>query len=127
MNFEEALVIEFGSIEAITGKVFPLYTGEGVEPPFLVYISSEGSSEKSLTQFYDTRVISCEVHIVGNSYGEMKAIEREIIDIIKSFRNRVIGGIGGPFVHTVGYEQPSEMFEGDTQIYRASFDMRVRI
>jgi hypothetical protein len=119
--------MEFGSIETLYGKVFPLYTGEGIEPPFLVYVSSEGSSEKSLTQFYDTKVISCEVHIVGNSYGEMKAIEREIIKIIQSFRNRVIGGIGGPFVHTVGYEQPTEMFEGDTHVYRASFDMRVRI
>jgi hypothetical protein len=126
MNLEEALVVEFGSIPEIIGKVFPLYTGEGVEPPFLVYVSSEGKYDSSLNEFYTTREISVEIHIVGQDYSELKSVERQVIDKIVSFRGRAIGG-SGPFVYTLQYDQPTEMFEGETHIYRASFDMRVRI
>jgi hypothetical protein len=126
MNFEEALVVEFDSISLITGKVFPLYTGEGIDPPFLVYVSSEGLYDRTLTEFFETRTIECEIHIVGNDYEELKAIEREVIAKIISFSNRVLGGTG-PLIKSVGYDQPEEMYEGETNLYRASFDMRVRI
>jgi hypothetical protein len=127
MDFEEALVLEFNKIPQITGKVYPVFTGEGVDPPFLVYVSSEGTLERTLTEFTGMKTIECEIHVVGNSYDEMKTIIKEVINTIVTFRQRVIGGIGGPFVHTIRYEQPEEMFEGDTWIYRASFDMTVRI
>lgn len=127
MDFEEALVLEFNKIPLITGKVYPVFTGEGVDPPFLVYVSSEGTYERTLTEFTGMKTVECEIHVVGNSYEEMKTIIKEVISTIISFRQRVIGGVGGPFVHTLAYEQPEEMFEGDTWIYRASFDMTVRI
>jgi hypothetical protein len=126
MNFEEALVVEFDSISLITGKVFPLYTGEGIDPPFLVYVSSEGLYDRTLTEFFQSKTIECEIHIVGNDYEELKTIEREVIAKIISFSNRQLGGTG-PLIKSVGYDQPEEMYEGETNLYRASFDMRVRI
>lgn len=127
MDFEEALVTEFNTISQIEGKVFPLFTGEGVDPPFLVYVSSEGEPERTLTEFTGMKHVSCEIHVVGQSYEEMKSILKEVIAKITSFRRRNIGDATGPFIHTLRYEQPEEMFEGDTWIYRASFDMSVRI
>jgi hypothetical protein len=127
MNFEEALVHEFNKIPLIQGRVFPVFTGEGVDPPFLVYVSSEGTYERTLTEFTGMKLIECEIHVVGKTYGEMKAIIKDVIATIISFRGRIIGDLSGPFVHTLAYEQPEEMFEGDTWIYRASFDMTLRI
>jgi hypothetical protein len=127
MDFEEALVNEFVGIEGLADKVFPLFTGEGVHPPFLIYISSEGKRTQTLTDFLIDRLIEVEIHVVANNYSELKTIEKEVVDTIISFQDRTIGGEGGPYVLMVDYDQPTEMYEGDTQIYRASFDMRVRI
>ena len=127
MDLEEALVIEFDTISGITGKVYPLFTGEGVDPPFLVYVSSEGTYERTLTEFTGMKLIECEIHVVGSNYGEMKSILKDVIEKIISFRQRQIGGVDGPFVQTLQYDQPEEMFEGDTWIYRASFDITLRI
>jgi|SRR3954453_708880 hypothetical protein len=127
MDFEEALVNEFVGIEGLADKVFPLFTGEGVHPPFLIYISSEGKRTQTLSDFLIDRLIEVEIHVVANNYSELKTIEKEVVDTIISFQDRTIGGEGGPYVLMVDYDQPTEMYEGDTQIYRASFDMRVRI
>jgi hypothetical protein len=127
MEFEEALVVEFNKIPLITGKVYPVFTGEGVDPPFLVYVSSEGTQERTLTEFTGMKTIECEIHAVGNTYEEMKTLIKAVINTIITFRQRKIGDDSGPFLYTVRYEQPEEMFEGDTWIYRASFDMTVRI
>ncbi len=127
MDFEEALVNEFVGIEGLADKVFPLFTGEGVHPPFLIYISSEGKRTQTLSDFLIDRLIEVEIHVVANNYSELKSIEKEVVDTIISFQDRTIGGEGGPYVLMVDYDQPTEMYEGDTQIYRASFDMRVRI
>jgi hypothetical protein len=126
MILEEALVVEFDTIPEISGKVYPLYTGEGVEPPFLVYLSSEGKYDSSLNEVFTTREITVELHIVGRDYVELKTIERAVISKIISFRGRVIG-IDGPMIRTMQYDPPSEVYEGETNIYRASFDMTVRI
>jgi hypothetical protein len=126
MDFEEALVHEFNKIPMIQGKVFPVFTGEGVDPPFLVYVPSEGTYERTLNDFTGMKVIECDIHVVGKTYSQMKSIIKEVITTIISFRGRTIG-VGGPFIHTLRYEQPEEMFEGDTWIYRASFDMTLRI
>jgi hypothetical protein len=126
MNFEQALVVEFGSIPTLNGRVFPLFTGEGIEPPFLIYVSSSGRHDTTLNEFLPTKEINLEIHVVGRNYGEMKTLINQVLDKILTFRNRVIGN-AGPFIKMVGYEQPTELFEGETGIYRASFDMRVRI
>lgn len=127
MDLEEALSLEFETIPQIQGKVFPLFTGEGIDPPFLIYIPSEGTPERTLNEFTGMKVVECQIHVVGGSYEEMKTILKEVMTKIISFRGRVIGASGGPFIHTLRYEQPEEMFEGETWIYRASFEMTIRI
>lgn len=127
MDLEEALVNEFGVIAALDNKVFPLFTGEGVHPPFLVYVSSEGKRSSTLTEFNIDRLVEVEIHIAANNYGELKAIEKEVMDIIVSFQDRTIGGLDGVLINYVDYDQPTEMYEGENNFYRASFDMRVRI
>jgi len=48
MDFEQALVHELSSITALNGKVFPLSAKEGTNPPFVLYVSSEGKKIQTL-------------------------------------------------------------------------------
>lgn len=126
MNFEEALVYELETIPGLNDKVFPLYASEGEEPPFVIYISSEGEPAQTLEGFSKSILIQCEIHIVGNSYSEMKSITRQIVAILQSFFGRTIG-IDGAFIKSISYEQPEEVIEREVNLYRSSFDIKVRI
>jgi hypothetical protein len=126
MNFEEALVVEFNLILGLENKVFPLRATEGIDPPFLLYISSDGEQLQTLTGFHESIAITCEIHVIANYYAELKQLTKAVIESIKSFQGRVIG-IDGPLIKSVFYEQPTEMYEPEVRFYRASFDLRVRI
>lgn len=125
LNFEEALVVELSSIPSFANKVFPLYAVEGTEPPFIVYISSDGEQTLYLDGFAETRDIRCELNIIDANYTDMKENSKLVIDKITSFFGRSIGGIDGPFIKSISYEQPDEMHDKEYGFYRCSIDMRL--
>jgi hypothetical protein len=124
MNFEEALVVEISSIPSLENKVFPLYAKEGIEPPFIVYISSEGERTQDLNGYANTKEMVCELFILAQSYVEMKENTKLVIDKIISFFGRSIG-IDGPFIKGISYEQPDELHDKDHDYYRCSISMRL--
>lgn len=126
MNFEQALVSEFSTIEKLNDRVFPLYALEGIKPPFLIYVSSDGNKIQTLGGFTLATEITCEIHVVSMSYAEMKSILSDVLIKIRSFLGRNIG-IAGPLIKSVDYEQPTEVFDKSVNYYRGAFDLKVRI
>lgn len=124
MNFEEALVLELSSIPSFENKIFPLFAKEGTEPPFIVYISSEGERTQDLNGYANTKELTCEILIIAKSYIEMKENTKLVIDKLLSFFGRSIG-IDGPIIKAISYEQPDELHEKEYEHYRCSFDIRV--
>lgn len=125
MDFEQALVYELQTIPSIAGKVFPQQAKEDTRPPFVVYISSEGELIMSLSGPTDMTELLCEIHVVAESYAEMKSITKSIIDLFHSFFQRVIG-VDGPKIKSIGFFEPIEDIDENQRYYKCSFDIRIR-
>jgi hypothetical protein len=126
LNFEEALVEELSSLEGLNDRVFPLSASEGIDPPFVIYFSSEGDLDQDLSGVpLGSRNVTCEVHIVANSYGEMKDLVKAVISRLQSFFGRPIG-TDGPLIRSFSMDSPLEAAEEEVGYSRCSFDIRVR-
>lgn len=126
MDFEDALTTELVSISGLTDKVFPLVakgkkkTGNPtpIVVPYLIYKSSEGLEEKSLTGYdLDIKRVDCEINIIHKSYDDMKILTRLVLAKVLSFQSRVIG-TGGPYIQNVIYENPVELYEEKPDLNR---------
>jgi hypothetical protein len=125
MDFEQALSYELQAIPELVDRVFPQMAIDDLEPPFVVYISSEGERVQTLSGYTDLTELSCEIHILTGTYENLKSLTKVVISQITSFFNRNIG-INGPRIKSVSYVEPIEDYENELNIYRSSFDIRVR-
>jgi hypothetical protein len=125
MDFEQALTYELQSITGLSGKVFPQNTEENVKPPFVIYISSEGEPIMTLAGPTNMTELTCEVHIVAESYDQLKSLTKAVLDRIKSFFQRAIG-TNGPLIRSVSHIEPIEDIDNNLNYHRSSFDIRVR-
>lgn len=126
MNFEEALVYELQSIAGLEGRVFPLSATEGTNPPFVVYVSSEGEQLKSLDGTIDEiRDVTCEIHVVAETYDKLKSLLKAVIDKLQSFFGRPIG-VDGVTIKSFSHTEPVEGSDEGLDYQRSSFDIRVR-
>ncbi len=124
MVFEEALVNELEAVDGLVGRVFPLNATEGTEPPFIIYVSSEGEKEQALDGFYNLTTVTCEIHVIDTSYESLKGITKSVLDRVRSFYGRAIG-IDGPVIKSVTLDNPVEGAE-EENIIRCAFDFTVR-
>lgn len=125
MDFEQALVYELQTIPSLTGKVFPQVAEEGTEPPFAIYISSEGENVMSLSGPTNMTELTCEIHVVTETYEQLKSITKAVLDRIKSFFQRPIGQ-DGPQIKSISHVEPIEDFDNNLNYHRSTFDIRVR-
>lgn len=124
MNFEEALAFELETIPKLKGKVYPGFQ-PGKTAPYLVYLSSPGLRTKELGSGYLTgKEISPSLNIITSGYAELKALSAQVVDIVASFQGRVIGA-DGPFVQEVTYQEPTELYEAEPNLYRCVIDFQV--
>ena len=91
MDFEQALVHELSTITALDGKVFPLSAKEGTSPPFILYVSSEGKKIQTLAGYNDIKEVNATIHIVTQTYDELKSLVKQVVDKLASFFGRAIG------------------------------------
>jgi hypothetical protein len=126
MDFEQALVHELSSITALNGKVFPSATKENTNPPFVLYISSEGERIQTLDGFHDPKSINCTIHVVSQTYDGLKSLVRQVLDKLTSFFGRAIG-INGPTVKSFDYTEPTEEFNEELDVHSSTFDIKVNL
>lgn len=125
MNFEEALCAELQAIAGLEGKVFPQNALEGVEPPLIVYISSDGEKVQTLDGYSDLTELNFEVFVLARTYEELKGYSKAALDRVKSFFGRNIG-TDGPKIKSVTHIEPNEDFQKDLNYHKSSFSARVR-
>ncbi|MEH7503287.1 DUF3168 domain-containing protein [Neobacillus drentensis] len=126
MNFEEALKSELNSITGLEDKVFPVFAEEGIKPPFVIYVSSEGQQDKTLDGYLISKEIECEIHVIHSNYSKMKNLTKDALSKLQTFYGRAIG-VDGPFIKSLSYDKPIEVHEKEVKLYRSSFDIRVRL
>jgi len=126
LTFEEALVAELESVSGLSGKVFPLNAAEGTKPPYLIYISSDGLPDKTLTGYTESKTIPLEINIICRTYTDLKSLTPAVLAKIRSFQRRTIG-MDGPYVQDVAYDEPVELLEPQVMWYRSNFDLRISI
>jgi hypothetical protein len=125
MNFEEALCAELQAISGLQQKVFPQNAEEGTEPPFAVYMSSEGEKIQTLDGYSDLTELSFETTVVATNYEAMKSLTKAVLDRIKSFFGRSIG-TNGPVIKSVSHIEPVEEFQQDQNYHKSTINVRVR-
>lgn len=126
MNFEESLVYELEAIAGLGGRVFPQTAKEGTEPPFVVYISSEGEEIQTLDGYIGITEISADLSVIGKSYEEMKAFTKVVLDRLQTFYGRKIG-VDGPNILSFSYLEPVESFDEEMEYHRSTIQIHVRI
>jgi hypothetical protein len=125
MDFEQAMVYELQAINGLSGKVFPSAPEEGTVAPYVVYSSSEGEPIMTLCGPTDMTELSCEIHVITESYEQLKSLTKAVLDRIRSFFQRVIGQ-NGPLIRSISHVEPIEDIDTNTNYHKSSFDIRVR-
>jgi|RhiMethySRZTD1v2_1073278.scaffolds.fasta_scaffold670685_1 hypothetical protein len=125
MDFEKALAYELQTIPDLQGKVFPQTAEENIKPPFVVYVSSDGENIMTLSGPTEMTELTCEIHVVAETYEQLKSLVPTIINRTKTFFQRTIGR-NGPLIKSVSHIEPVEEIDNNANYYRSSFDIRVR-
>jgi hypothetical protein len=125
MDFEQALVYELNTITGLSGKVFPHMAEENTLAPFVIYISSDGEKIMTLGGPTNLTELTCEIHVVADSYEQLKSLTKAVIDRIRSFFQRAIGQ-NGPIIKSVSHVEPIEDMDTASNFHKSSFDIRVR-
>lgn len=126
MSFESALREELFTITELVGNVHPLNASEDAEAPYLVYVSSEGLPDRTLEGFASSKEVSCELNVIHSTYGSLKTLTGAILSLIQSFQGRSIGA-SGPFIQSISYEEPVELYEPEIKKYRCNIEITVKI
>lgn len=125
MDFEQALKFELSSIDGLKDKIFPLHAPEEIQEPYIVYKSTEGIEEQYLSGYQGSKEVNCELHIIAESYGEVKALTKNILTVIKSFQSRIIGD--EILVTEITYSDSQESYIPDLLLYLCVLPFKVRI
>lgn len=125
MDFEQALVYELQTIKGLSGKIFPQTALENTEPPFVVYFSSEGEKIMTLSGPTNLTELTCEIHVITETYEQLKSLTKAVIERIKSFFQRMIGQ-DGPLIKSVSHVEPTEDMDNNLNYHTSSFNIRVR-
>jgi len=125
MDFEQAMVYELQTITGLSGKVFPSAPEEGTQAPYVVYNSSEGEPIMTLGGPTNMTELSCEIHVITESYEQLKSLTKAVLDRIRSFFQRAIGQ-NGPHIRSISHIEPVEDIDTNLNYHKSSFDIRVR-
>lgn len=125
MDFEQALVYELQTITGLSGKVYPQKAEEDVKPPLIVYISSDGEPVMTLGGPTNMTELTFEVHVISESYEQLKSLTKAVLDRIRSFFQRPIGQ-NGPLIRSISHVEPVEDIDTASSYHKSSFDVRVR-
>jgi Protein of unknown function (DUF3168) len=125
LDFEQALVYEINSINGLQGRVFPQAPEEGTKAPYVVYNSSEGEPVMTLNGPSNMTELSCDIHVIAESYEQLKGLTKAVLDRIRSFFQRAIGQ-NGPVIRSISHVEPVEDVDTNLNYHKSSFDIRVR-
>jgi hypothetical protein len=134
MNLEDALSIELRSItefskekdETTIYNIYPLNAPEGVEAPYLVYLSGELMEVKSLDGFISYGNVNIELNILALEYSDMKDLSKKVLTLIKTFLKRKIGD-DGPYIQNLTLDPDSpEMWEEQVKLYRKIISFNIK-
>jgi hypothetical protein len=125
MDFEQALVYELQTITGLSGKVFPQQADENIKPPLVVYFSSEGEPIMTLGGPTNMTELDFEIHVIAESYEQLKSLTKAVLDRIRSFFQRAIGQ-NGPNIRSVSHVEPVEDIDTNTNFYKSSCTVKVR-
>lgn len=121
INFEQALTEE---LKTITNRVYPYKAPEKVENPYIIYTSSEGLRDKSITEGYlNSKRVSAEINVIASKYSIFKETIKQTIDLLVNMEKRIIG-TNGVFIDELVYEQPVELYEANANVYRCAIEIR---
>lgn len=125
MDFEQALVYELSMISGLTNKIFPQNAEENVEPPLVVYMSSGGEKIMTLSGPTQLTELNCELHLICETYEQLKGYTKAVLARVQSFFQRNIGN-DGPYIKSVSYIEPVEDIENQLNYHRSQIDIKVR-
>ena len=125
MDFEQAMVYELQAINGLSGNVFPQMPEEGTTAPYVVYNSSDGEPIMTLGGPTNMTELTAEIHVIAESYEQLKSLTKAVLDRIRSFFQRAIGQ-NGPYIRSISHIEPIEDVDTNLNYHKSSFDIRVR-
>lgn len=127
MDFEIALAAEMDTIAALNHRIYPLDAPEeqfNLTQPYLIYVSSAGMRTKTIGGYETGKSVSGELNIIAPRYADVKSITASAIDLLIGMEQRVIG-TDGPYIQSLTYEPPVELYEDKPKLYRCVISFEV--
>lgn len=118
MTFEELLTSKLSGIKGLEGKVFPLMVPEDISSPYAVYNQTGGNYIKCLSGSSELMSYTYTVFILAEMYSTLKILEKHVIESI----NGTAGEFVEKKVQEIIIEAPSEVYEEETRLYRATVE-----
>lgn len=128
MSFEASLREELQGIPELFNRVFPLSAPESFPAPYVVYVSSDGTKDKTLSGFLSTKQVHAEINIICASYGGLKSLTPEVSGRLESFLCRSIGTSAPIYIRDITIMgDPVEIYETELKMYRSVIEIIVQI
>lgn len=120
---EKALRYELNKIPELTNKIFPTNAPEGVNPPYLVYITRQRPL-KDLGGTTKDREAYVMLNVLCSSYAQMKEITSKVEKLVISFPLRKIGE-NGPYIEDVTLDDITETYENELKLQRGIIPFKI--
>lgn len=129
MSIEQAIREELSTISGLnTNNIYPLNAPEDAPFPLLVYYSEAGKADNTLMGFLSSTSYDIELHILDDSYIDMKTITSGVVQSLQSFSGRKIGATTQYLVQEVDYHHsPSEVWDTQNLCYRTIVSFTIYI
>lgn len=118
MTFEAALRTELVAIDGLLNKVFPMTAPEGTAAPYIIYTSTLGNYDKTLTGWTRSKAVSVEINVIHNHPTLMRALAKEVQAKIMGFLGRVLAEAGPKIDDLVLESDAPELYEAQVGLYR---------
>lgn len=122
MTFESLLVQELKKITTLNDNIYPLAVPESVAEPYIAYCQSGGEYYKTLDGYSEESEVSYEINILSSKYSQLKALEKEVVAILKALVNKKVNN---SIIQEVDVQMPIEQYEEAIKLKRANISFTV--
>lgn len=124
MDFEQGLTVELSALTGLTGKVFPIIAAQGTQAPYLTYTLGSNDRTMILTGHDGLVESQFQLDLYHVTYGKLKALKKLVLQTIKTYEHRKIGGTG-PYIQQVVIMTDFETYEDAVKLYKGVIEFNV--
>lgn len=124
MDLEQGLTVELSAVPGLSNKVYPITAAQGTNVPYLTYVLGGNERTQDLLGHDGLVKSQYQLDLYHSTYAELKALKKLVLQTIKTFSLRNLGG-SGPYIQQVELMTEYETYEDGVKLYRGMVEFNV--